>query len=260
MQQRSLTFAARVILMVFYLALSIPCAAETITITAGEWAPYLSASLKHHGIAGRIITEAFSQAGIDVKFRMLPWKRAYNEAEHGKVEATGVWLKNPKREKIFYYSGEVIVETHVFFYKKGLNFDWETAADIVPFKLGGLLGFSYGQELDKLIETGKVTIERVNKDEQNFQKLLTGRIALCPQEINVGYEVLYRNFLKGEVASIDHHAKPFLINPSYLLFPKQKPGSQRLQEIFNAGLAKLKKEGKIEAYILDGRKGAYTKP
>lgn len=244
----------------FLLFLTTPCASETITITAGEWPPYLSANLKHHGIVGRIITDAFAHANIDVAFRMLPWKRAYKEAENGKVAGTAVWLKNPDREKIFIYSDEVIVETHVFFYKKGLVFDWETMTDITPFRLGGLLGFSYGKDLDKIIAENKVKIERVGQDGQNFNKLLTGRIDLYPQEINVGYEVLHRNFLKGEVASIDHHTTPFMIKPSFLLFPKKNPESQRLQEIFNAGVAQLKKDGKVEAYITEARQGAYVKP
>ena len=229
--------------------------AEKITITAGEWAPYLSENSRYNGIAGRIITEAFSENGIEITFRFVPWKRAYNEAANGSADATALWLKKPEREKFFFYSDEVITETHVFFYKKGSGFNWETITDIIPYKIGALLGFSYGKELDTLIKGKKIKLQRTIRDEQNFLKLLKGRIDIYPQEINVGYECIYSNFLKGEIALINHHPRPFMTNPSFLLFPKKNVKSEHLHKTFNRALLKLKSTGKVRKFIMDARKG-----
>jgi len=88
----------------------------------------------------------------------------------------------------------VIIETHVFFFKKGSYFKWNKITDITSYKMGGLFGFSYGSELDKIIGEGVLKIDRAARDEQNFMKLLAGRIDIYPQELNVAYESLYSNF------------------------------------------------------------------
>lgn len=233
-------------------------AAETITIASGEWSPYLSKNLKHNGIAGRIITDIFAGEGIAVKFNFLPWKKAYLDTEKGKFDGTAVWLKKPEREQTFWFTDDVITETHVFFFKKGRAFDWNTPKDLESYRLGGLLGFSYGPELDRAINDGKIRVDRIVKDEVNFKKLLIGRIDLYPQELNVSYELLHRQFSADDIALIAHHPKPLMENPSYLLLPKSRPGSLRLKTLFNKGLAEFKKNGTVDRYIAEGRQGKYS--
>lgn len=53
---------------------------ETITLTNGEWAPYLSESFKYGGFLSRVCSEAFALEGVDVEYEYLPWKRAYESA------------------------------------------------------------------------------------------------------------------------------------------------------------------------------------
>jgi len=167
---------------------------QTIKIGVGEWAPYLSKDLKHKGIAGRIITEIFAKEGIQVTFKFYPWKRAFEMAKFGKIDGTAVWLKKPEREKIFYYTDAVIEEKHVFFHLKKKPFEWNKISDLKNMHLGGLVGFSYGKELDTAIEMKKLLIDRTITDTQNFKKLLNGRIELYPQEVNVGLNVLQKEF------------------------------------------------------------------
>lgn len=221
---------------------------ETIRITAGEWAPYLSPELPDSGIAGRIITEVFQLHGIKTEFDFYPWKRAYELARRGKSDATALWFKNSEREKIFYYSAPVVTEKFVFFHLKSKPFSWETITDLQGKIIGGLIGFSYGEDIDQAVEAGLLKIDRTSSDIQNFKKLLSGRIEVYPQEINVGYQVLNSKFLAGERAQITHHDKPFLSQHTYLLLSRKHKRNEKLRELFNAGLETLNEQGKIEAY------------
>jgi len=49
--------------------------AQEITLANGEWAPYMSKNLKQAGYMSHIVTEAFAEEGITVKYVFLPWKR-----------------------------------------------------------------------------------------------------------------------------------------------------------------------------------------
>ena len=228
---------------------------ETIRLTSGEWATYLSEKLKNNGIVGRIIKEAFALEGIDVKISFFPWKRAYSEAEKGKYDGTAVWLKKPEREKQFLYSDPVIEEQHVFFHLKRYPFDWGAFEDLRNSKVGGLLGFSYGPTFDAVIKSGEVKMRRVTTDIQAFQMLLKERIQVYPQELNVGYEALYRNFFIGETQVITHHPKPFHVDFSYLLLSKKIERNKRLIKIFNKNLKRLEESGDIDQYFKEARQG-----
>ena len=68
--------------------------AETITLTNGEWAPYMGKKIKEYGISSFIVTRAFEKEGITVKFKWYPWKRAMKKAKEGTFHGTLVWKKN----------------------------------------------------------------------------------------------------------------------------------------------------------------------
>ena len=132
---------------------------ETIRLTSGEWAPYLSEKLKHNGIVGRILKEAFALEGIEVKISFFPWKRAYSEAKKGKYDGTAVWLKKTEREKAFYFSEPVIEEQHVFFHLKSYPFKWNAFEDLENHRVGGLLGFSYCKPVSCIMYSRSISLD-----------------------------------------------------------------------------------------------------
>ncbi|MCY1559476.1 hypothetical protein D9M68_965210 [compost metagenome] len=100
-------------------------------------------------------------------------------------------------------------------------------------------------------------MERVSSDMQNFEKLLKERVVLYPQEINVGYAALRKNFSAADIARITHHRKPLLNNLSYLMLPKRLAGSQELLERFNRRLQHYRDSGRYQRYFQDLQLGKY---
>lgn len=47
-------------------------AAEQVRLTNGEWPPYLGETLPYHGVASRIVAEAFALQGIEVQWEFHP--------------------------------------------------------------------------------------------------------------------------------------------------------------------------------------------
>jgi polar amino acid transport system substrate-binding protein len=139
-----------------------------------------------------------------------------------------------------------------------MRFDWQTFSDLRGLTLGGGLEYSYGPAFDAFLERGEVPMERVSSDQQNFEKLLKGRIQLYPQERNVGLAAL-RN-LPGAAAQITHHPRPLLVNQSYLLFPKSLPGSDLLRQRFDQRLQQYRDSGRYQRYFDDLDQGKYSAP
>ena len=237
--------------------MSKPALSEELTIAVGDWPPYLSEKLKHNGIIGHLLTDTFKEAGYTLTLNFYPWPRAYSLAQIGKHPMTGVWMHKPEREKDFYYSDPVLNEQFVFFHLKTTHFDWHTLEDLQGLMIGGGSEYSYGHEFDEALAAGKIIIERVPTKHQNWRKLLLGRIAIYPEEINVGYSSLKQLYHIDKRQLITHHPKPLLNNVSYLLFPKSSEKSISLMRIFNQKLHLLRESGRYETYFKAFHDGYY---
>ena len=146
-------------------------------------------------------------------------------------------------------SDALLDERFVFFHLKTQPFDWQRFDDLSGMPLGGGLEYSYGPAFDAFLAEGKVRLERVSSDRQNFEKLLKERVVLYPQEINVGYAALRNTFSSAEAERITHHRKPLLVNRSYLMLPRQLAQSDVLRERFNARLQQFRDDGRYQQYF-----------
>lgn len=247
------------LLMIFCLTWCLAPQAEQreLQISVGDWPPYLSKELRHNGVIAHIISDLFAEEGYHVSFRFLPWPRAYSAAAAGKYDATGVWMHKDERETDFLFSAPLLDEQFVFFHLKSQPFDWRSFDDLAGMTLGGGLEYSYGPEFDTFLTQGKVRMERVPSDQQNFEKLLKERITLYPQEMNVGYAALARHFTPAERALITHHDRPLLINRSYLMLPKRLTDSTDLLQRFNRRLQAMRDSGRYDSYFRDLQAGKY---
>ena len=256
---------------VVFLALSLCTAAqenvraqESVRLTNGEWPPFLSEDLEHYGVASRIVTEAFAEEGITVEYGFFPWKRAFMLAQKGQEQkerwdGTLVWSYSDERVQDFYFSDAVIHSSFVFFHLKTTAFDWNTIDDLKDFKIGATLGYNYGEDFETAEKDGMIKVHRVAEDEQNFIKVLKGRIQIFPQDVDVGYAMLHKQFTKEEAELFTHHPLPVKAVPFSLILSKNVDGNEQLLDVFNRGLKTLRESGKIDQYLSESRKGEYTK-
>ena len=100
-------------------------AAEQVRLTNGEWPPYLGETLPHHGVASRIVAEAFALQGVEVQWEFHPWARSLKMAEQGLRDGSAVWFHNPERERHFHISEPVVESRYYFFHRKTHAFDWK---------------------------------------------------------------------------------------------------------------------------------------
>lgn len=226
-----------------------------IRVTNGEWPPYLSETLPHYGLASRIISEAFALKGITVEYGFFPWARSLMLAQNGEWDGSAVWFKNAEREKDFYFTDPVIKSDYVFFHLKSYAFDWKEIKDLAGKNIGATIDYDYGDAFTQAEKAGTIAVERVPSDEQNFKKLLAGRIDIFPLDVNVGLAMLRQNFTPEEAAQITYHPLPVRSDFLYLLLSKKVARNEEMAAVFNAGLQELTASGKLQQFIDESRQG-----
>ncbi len=247
------------IFCIFSISLNSMAASPIVTIAVGEWPPYVSSDLKYYGLAPRIVSEAFALENVSVKYVFYPWKRAYILAKTGECDATLLWIKTPEREKDFYFSDVVVKGTAVFFHLKSYPFKWKNVEDLQNIRIGGLLSASYPWFEDSKQAGKNVYMDLVEREEQNFKKLLAKRIQIFSLDINTGYSVLHKHFTPEEISLITYHPQPIETWGYRLMFSKKLNENPHLLSAFNQGLKRLKSSGLYERLLTESQQGAYLK-
>ncbi|MEA1966829.1 MAG: transporter substrate-binding domain-containing protein [Thermodesulfobacteriota bacterium] len=245
------------LVIIFYI-FTRPCLSKNIvTITTGEWPPYISKSLKHQGVVTRIIKEAFELENIKVKFTFFPWKRSKLLTKNGNFDACSVWAKFAVLEKDFYYSETVAKGEFVFFYPRNVDFTWNSVEDLRDYRIGGVLGNIYSKEIKQAEKKGTLKIYYKPAELDVMNLLIHGNVEVLPLNREVGYFLLQKYFSKDEADSVTHHAKALRISHYALIFSKKIKTNRTNLKLFNQGLQKLKKSGKYELYYQESRAGKY---
>jgi len=244
-------------LLFLFFCVSTVWSQEEIRITNGEWPPYLSKKLKYYGLASQIVSRAFAMEGVTVKYGFFPWKRSYQLAKAGSWDGAAVWFHSAEREEAFFISKPVIDVQYVFFHLKNYSFDWKGIDDLKNIKIGATLEYNYGELFEAAEKEKKIRVYRIPKDEHNFAKLLKGKIHIFPLDLDVGYNMLQKNFSPKQIEQLTYHPKPIRAEPLYLLLTKKVEKNKRLIKLFNNGLKRLKESGKLDEYIAASRRGDY---
>ncbi|OAJ33914.1 substrate-binding periplasmic protein [Piscirickettsia salmonis] len=209
---------------------------EKVTLTTGEWQPFVSQTLPENGIAAKIVTAAFAAVGIRVKYQWLPWKRAYNSALDGKADGSFPWSKATQREKNFLYSQPLVVSKTVFYHLKSKPFTWSHYSDLRGNTIGGSLGYSYGDAFAAAINKKHFKYQISKTDTLNLKKLLKGRIDIFPCSIEV-CDTLIKQLGPEAKAKLTYYKEKPLETTSYYLIVSKKLGNHtKIINKFNKGL------------------------
>ncbi|PTU76130.1 substrate-binding periplasmic protein [Pseudomonas mangrovi] len=244
----------RLLFWLLLFALPSTQAAEELRLTNGEWAPYLGAQLPHHGIASRIVAEAFALEGIEVRWEFHPWARSLLLAERGDRHGSAVWLSSPHRKETFFVSDPILDSTYYLFHRKDRPLHWESIEDLAGLRLGATTGYDYGEPFQRAEAQQSLQIRRLGSDLLGFRQLLAGRLDAFPMDKVVGFDLLHEQFSSAERARLSFHPRPLRSDSLHLLLSRRIPQNADYMLRFNAGLARLRESGKVSQYLLEAQR------
>jgi polar amino acid transport system substrate-binding protein len=178
------------------------------------------------GQAKGLVVEAIEfvqkDTGIQFKLELMPWNRAYKLAEQGQGGVIGLSY-TPERTAIFDYSA-VFYDSGVYLVvHKDRPIHFKSAADLSGKKIGGLIGVSYGAEIDQAVKNREYELVRDTSHTARLKNLLAGRIdgALLPNvEVDLPRYISADPELKAHANEFVVLSKSMAKDPVYIAFRK----------------------------------------
>lgn len=219
--------------------------AETIVLSTGEWAPYVSETLEGYGPAGRVVTEACERAGLKCEFEFMPWKRAWIVAKKGAVPATFLWSYSQEREEEMYASSSTVgkSETVVFYLKSkmpnGMGISkWE---DVKGKKYVGVRGYYQTQQSEKF----GADVHKVNSADVALKFLAAGKADFTIEDPMVA-AVNAQNFIPQLASDLTREKTALETTPMHIFYSRTSDAGKQLKEKLDPILEKMHQDGTIK--------------
>jgi polar amino acid transport system substrate-binding protein len=221
-------------------------ARDSVSVTTGEWPPFISEALPGKGPVLQAVTEAFAIRGVKADVAFNPWNRSLVLAKEGRADTTAVWGPAESREADFLFSDAVLESPLSFFHLKGSDFDWEDYADLRGLRVGVTLGNKYTAAFHEAEEAGVFQTFKSSSEKLGLRALFAGRLDVYVVNRDAGYRIARANHSE-RFDQLTHHAKPLRVSTYHLLVSRKLKDAQMLVDTFNEGLRELKANGRIDA-------------
>jgi polar amino acid transport system substrate-binding protein len=224
--------------------------APALRLATSEWLPYAGRALPQGGLSTAVASAVAARVGYAVEVEYLPWKRAM-QAGSGPGFA-GYFPAYPTAERAHqcYLSGPIGHSTLGLAVRAAEPLHWRTLDDLAGAKLGVVLGYSNGEQVDNMVEQGKLSVDYSTNDTVNLEKLLAGRVnAVVIDRAVLRYLLASDPGLKGRrglLAFEDHTLAALNLHVCF----QRNPAGQKLQQAFDVALRGID-VGKIENHYFE---------
>jgi polar amino acid transport system substrate-binding protein len=228
-------------------------AGEKIRLATGEWPPYAGEALPHGGFAERIISAAFLEAGIDVDYQYLSWKRGYEMARQGKIDGAILWNKNHDVSQEFLSTEAVVTSSVVLFFRQSKPLGPTLPQSLSGYRLAFPNGYGYEEipAFNHLIVTNGSAPLVVDTDRQAMQALINDRIDVFPADRLVGLYLLRELMPDYWHRRVGLVQEPILVEGLGVLISNKMPRARAWVTRFNAGLSQLRNKGLLTKWTLE---------
>lgn len=224
---------------------------KKLTVATLEWPPYTSSEMSGQGYVIAVVKRIFEEAGYEIDVKFLPWARVLRELEKGSIDVAASAYPNDERNRKYLMSKPYAHAPLGFFKMKDRVITFSKVEDLKPYTIGVGRGYAHTPEFDHAYFLKKEVVSRV---EQNFLKLIAGRIDLAAGDKANGFYVLSKLISetsdpkkKKALAQIEF-LQPALVDFTlHVLISRKIPNAETILKDFNAALTRLKAKDEIRA-------------
>ncbi|QBF29095.1 transporter substrate-binding domain-containing protein [Pseudomonas tructae] len=197
------------------------------------------------GLAPTVVRQLFARLGYEVEIVVLGnWKRCLLDAAQGRVDVVLAYNSDQRDQTMRFSTVPVLREEVAVFYNRQRPVQFERLEDLARYRGGLLFGESYGADFDRFVARHQ-NIEWVSSSQQNFGKLIRGRIDFVIQERRTGQ--LFVEHLPGAEAI---QALPTALSVDYLrvAVSRHSPLSLHMAQI-DRQLQRMHDSGEIQRWL-----------
>ncbi|WP_186644812.1 substrate-binding periplasmic protein [Fluviispira vulneris] len=222
---------------------------KVLNFESDDWCPYTCDEKSEigKGIFVEIAEQIFKNQNYNVHFELMPWARVLKRGEKGEIDGI-VGAYKEGREQFIFPKEPFIQSINSFLVKNNSTWKYKDFESLKNIHLGLILGYIYGGNLANIKKYAKKISESggENAIQKNLVRLNINEIDANLDEHNVlVYHLNKMEFNKSMKFVGDLGKKSGL----YLGFPKEKPNSQKLADIFDKGIINLKKTGEYKKIL-----------
>jgi polar amino acid transport system substrate-binding protein len=228
-------------------ALSVTTAAAgELTFNTQDFAPFsYEANGAVSGPMADVARKVCEEMKIECPIRLLPWRRAQQEVEEGKINGMFPLGWNAERAKWLYFSPPLLETEYGFFVRDNNPLNFKQLADVKGYVVGVFGPSNTATALQKIKSElqDDLTIDMTPDDLAAFKKLSIGRVQAVFSNRDVGYDALRRLGITNVRYSGRQQTLKYYIGFS------QKFTDKKLVDDFNGTFRRLHKQGVIQQVL-----------
>ena len=233
--------------ILFLLVIPLFLYSKTLTFAAINFPPYIYFEKEEvKGFNVEILNTIFSQMGITIQYKQIPWARAMILLKSGEIDALFPMVITKERLNFIDFSDSFTSEPFALFVKQDSKIQYKgKLEDLSSYTFGRVRGYSSGAFFDSAVQSGIINLTESINSEQNISKFLKGRFDIL---VDNKYYILYqlKKLHKSKEIKI---LTPLLANTkAYLGFSKKRQHKPLIKE-FNRILQQIKNNGTYDAII-----------
>jgi len=168
---------------------------EPVKVYTDTWSPFVAPEGEGLGPAQSTVRLIMNEADYEPEFVYLDYFQVYQLVEEKKINGAFPFFQTPARKGRVLFS-KSLGETENFFYYDVYNFN-EVEPDLNNKQLviGRVIGYSYGENIDSILENKEEDSKKVFSSElRAFQALISNEIDLLPMAEKVHDSMLHDYF------------------------------------------------------------------
>lgn len=225
-------------------------AGERMRFSVGDFPPYFDKAMSNQGVIAVVFKAAMAAEGVDVEYDFLPWARALEYAKDGTSAGSPGWTKTPERDVDFLFSEPFVNCVDGVFFLKDKPVAFSSVADFRGLRIGVINKLTYGKEFAEAQGRNEFKTELAPASENLLKMLLSERVDAVILNRSVAAQEMHA-LPAADVERIGLADTPFLTKPWRLAVGKRNPEAQRIISTFNAGLAKIQRNGTYQRLMSD---------
>ena len=225
---------------------------KSVSFASGEFPPFSSSQMKNYGLASEVIIQACKLAHLKCNISFYPWLRVEDLVQKGKVFGAFPYVFTEERSKKYFFSETIYSgDVRIFYLKKNnKKFYSLNNQSIDKFDNKTIFGYVRGNFYKDILDKLNKQSEESSDNIVLTKKLITERVDLIIDNYHVFNHYLnkyYPNF-KNQILNIN--VIDFKSLPNMLIVSKTYPSSEKILEIINIGIKKLKENGSYDKILL----------
>lgn len=243
----SITRSGMTLLIAIAVLLAIPASAETLRITASDWAPYVDRDTRNNGFALALVSTALERAGYETEVTVEPWPESLDKLTEGRYDVFAtLWFRDERDEELAFSKPYIDCEIGLV-RRADSRFRFAGLDSLRGLTVGVVDDYAYSKQA---VDRTGIDVRLTGSVRESVAALGSGDVDLVVADRRVAL------FHINE-ASL---AKRFDVLPDALLtrglriaVPKSRPDHDTIIAAFDAAIEAMQKDGSYDALLASYR-------